>query len=39
MEAEGELSKEAVVEKKNVGDFALWKKSKENEPFWNSPWG
>ncbi|MBP7088691.1 MAG: cysteine--tRNA ligase [Candidatus Omnitrophica bacterium] len=20
-------------------DFALWKKSKENEPFWNSPWG
>jgi cysteinyl-tRNA synthetase len=20
-------------------DFALWKKSKENEPFWQSPWG
>lgn len=20
-------------------DFALWKKAKENEPFWNSPWG
>jgi len=20
-------------------DFALWKKSKENEPAWNSPWG
>jgi len=20
-------------------DFALWKKSKENEPFWDSPWG
>jgi len=20
-------------------DFALWKKSKENEPFWPSPWG
>jgi len=20
-------------------DFALWKKSKEGEPFWNSPWG
>lgn len=20
-------------------DFALWKGSKENEPFWNSPWG
>ena len=20
-------------------DFALWKKAKENEPFWDSPWG
>jgi cysteinyl-tRNA synthetase len=20
-------------------DFALWKKAKPNEPFWNSPWG
>lgn len=20
-------------------DFALWKRSKENEPFWESPWG
>jgi len=20
-------------------DFALWKKAKENEPFWESPWG
>ena len=26
-------------EKQHPGDFALWKKSKENEPFWNSPWG
>ena len=25
--------------KKNVLDFALWKRSKENEPFWESPWG
>ncbi len=25
--------------KKNPLDFALWKKSKENEPFWDSPWG
>jgi cysteinyl-tRNA synthetase len=25
--------------KKNPLDFALWKKSKENEPFWESPWG
>ncbi len=25
--------------KKNPSDFALWKSKKENEPFWNSPWG
>jgi cysteinyl-tRNA synthetase len=25
--------------KKDPLDFALWKKSKENEPFWDSPWG
>lgn len=25
--------------KKNPVDFALWKKSKENEPSWDSPWG
>ncbi len=25
-------------EKKDPLDFALWKKSKENEPFWDSPW-
>jgi cysteinyl-tRNA synthetase len=25
--------------KKNPGDFALWKKSKEGEPKWQSPWG
>lgn len=25
--------------KKSPIDFALWKKSKENEPFWESPWG
>lgn len=25
--------------KKSPLDFALWKKSKENEPFWSSPWG
>ena len=25
--------------KKNPLDFALWKKAKENEPNWNSPWG
>lgn len=26
-------------DKKNLCDFALWKKSKSNEPFWESPWG
>ncbi len=25
--------------KRNPLDFALWKKSKDNEPFWDSPWG
>ncbi len=26
-------------EKKNPLDFALWKKAKEGEPYWDSPWG
>ena len=26
-------------DKKSPEDFALWKFSKENEPFWQSPWG
>ncbi len=26
-------------EKKKVQDFALWKKAKPNEPYWESPWG
>ena len=30
---------EVSEKKKNPLDFALWKKSKENEPYWNSPWG
>ncbi|HEC81764.1 MAG TPA: cysteine--tRNA ligase, partial [Thermoplasmatales archaeon] len=25
--------------KRNALDFALWKKAKPGEPFWNSPWG
>lgn len=25
--------------KKSALDFALWKSAKENEPFWESPWG
>ena len=34
-------NKENVEEtetKKNVEDFALWKKKKEGEPYWDSPW-
>lgn len=27
------------VNKRNKGDFALWKFSKEGEPSWDSPWG
>ncbi|MCX6152305.1 MAG: cysteine--tRNA ligase [Ignavibacteriales bacterium] len=30
---------EINIQKKNPLDFALWKKAKEGEPFWNSPWG
>ncbi|MEW8974484.1 MAG: cysteine--tRNA ligase [Tissierellaceae bacterium] len=26
-------------EKRNPMDFALWKKAKPGEPFWDSPWG
>jgi cysteinyl-tRNA synthetase len=47
----GKLSKRDVKEmiagarievdenKRNPLDFALWKRSKEGEPFWESPWG
>lgn len=34
-------NKENVEEtetKKNVEDFALWKRKKEGEPYWDSPW-
>lgn len=27
------------VDKNHPFDFVLWKHAKENEPFWNSPWG
>jgi len=30
---------EHMEEKRNPRDFALWKKSKEGEPAWESPWG
>jgi cysteinyl-tRNA synthetase len=30
---------EVDARKRSPLDFALWKKSKDNEPFWESPWG
>ena len=30
---------EVMEEKQNPLDFALWKKSKDGEPFWKSEWG
>ena len=30
---------EVSENKKNPADFVLWKPSKDNEPFWESPWG
>ena len=40
MDGEGVLADEkAEGDKQNKQDFALWKKSKEGEPKWNSPWG
>ncbi len=30
---------EVSEEKENPMDFSLWKKSKEGEPYWDSPWG
>jgi cysteinyl-tRNA synthetase len=30
---------EVNEEKKNPLDFALWKKAKSGEPYWESPWG
>jgi len=41
-EGEGELSicnNIQNVEKISKCDFALWKASKNGEPFWESPWG
>lgn len=40
---EGELfdeeEGEPLGEKRFKGDFVLWKKAKEGEPWWDSPWG
>lgn len=30
---------ETASRKKSPGDFALWKKAREGEPSWKSPWG
>ncbi|VDO77455.1 unnamed protein product [Heligmosomoides polygyrus] len=40
-EGEGELSMTAdrLMQKRNASDFALWKSSKQGEPYWDSPWG
>ena len=38
LEGEGALGVQLKSEKKNPFDFALWKKSKEGEPKWTSPW-
>eukprot|EP00977_Amphora_coffeiformis_P024155 scaffold15108_cov180-Amphora_coffeaeformis.AAC.31 len=38
-EGEGKLTQSHATEKKSPRDFALWKKSKEGEPSWESPWG
>jgi len=38
-EGEGVLSQDFGTDKKSGSDFALWKKAKEGEPSWDSPWG
>ncbi|XP_043255934.1 cysteine--tRNA ligase, cytoplasmic [Colletes gigas] len=38
-EGEGDLTASESSEKKSPIDFALWKHSKEGEPWWESPWG
>ncbi|GIX64106.1 cysteinyl-tRNA synthetase [Babesia caballi] len=37
-DGEGTLG-EVSMHKKSPHDFALWKKAKPGEPFWQSPWG
>lgn len=33
------LSHGTHSDKKSPTDFCLWKAAKENEPYWESPWG
>ena len=36
---EESFDQDMISDKKHPQDFALWKAAKENEPFWDSPWG
>lgn len=38
-DGEGSLSAKDIGFKKSGADFALWKRSKQGEPSWPSPWG
>lgn len=38
-EVDGDLGAENEKDKKSPKDFALWKKAKQDEPNWDSPWG
>jgi len=40
-DGEGDLciSEDRLSEKRSPNDFALWKRSKAGEPWWDSPWG
>ncbi|KAJ9601009.1 hypothetical protein L9F63_000847, partial [Diploptera punctata] len=40
-DGEGDLciSEDRLNEKRSTNDFALWKRSKAGEPWWDSPWG
>ncbi|MCP4760159.1 MAG: cysteine--tRNA ligase [archaeon] len=38
-DSELDISSDFFEEKRGEKDFALWKKGKENEPMWESPWG
>lgn len=37
--SEGEGALASIEGKRNPQDFALWKRSRDGEPFWDSPWG
>ncbi|KAI8804735.1 tRNA synthetases class I (C) catalytic domain-containing protein [Cladochytrium replicatum] len=37
-DGEGALT-DTALDKRDLSDFALWKKSREGEPEWDSPWG